>query len=59
MDPDQLWDTTLNPETRYLKRIEIEDGVEANRLVSLLMGNSVEPRKDFIISEAQYADIDS
>ena len=59
MDPEQLWETTLNPETRYLKKIEIEDGVEANRLVSLLMGNSVEPRKDFIISEAKYANIDS
>jgi len=58
MDPDQLWETTLNPETRYLKRIEIEDAREADRLVSLLMGSAVEPRKDFIVSEAQYANID-
>jgi DNA gyrase subunit B len=59
MDPDQLWDTTLNPETRYLKKIEIEDGIEANRLVSLLMGSQVEPRKEYIIEEAKYAEIDA
>lgn len=57
MDPEQLWETTLNPETRYLKRIEIEDGMEADKIISLLMGSSVEPRKQFIISEAQYANI--
>lgn len=57
MDPDQLWDTTLNPETRYLKRIEIEDAMEADRLVSLLMGSAVEPRKNHIIKEAKYANI--
>lgn len=59
MDPDQLWDTTLNPETRFLKKIEIEDGIEANKLVSLLMGSAVEPRKEYIISEAKYAEIDT
>lgn len=59
MDADQLWETTLNPETRYLKKIEIEDGREADRIVSLLMGSAVEPRKNFIVEEAQYANIDS
>jgi len=57
MDADQLWDTTLNPVTRKLKRIEIEDAVEASNTVALLMGSSVEPRKEFIISEARYANI--
>lgn len=57
MDPDQLWETTLNPETRYLKKIEIEDAMEADRLVSLLMGSAVEPRKNHIIKEAKYANI--
>lgn len=58
MDADQLWETTLNPATRKLKRIEIEDAVEANNVTALLMGNDVEPRKKFIVSEAKYADID-
>lgn len=59
MDPEQLWDTTLNPETRYLKKIEIEDGIEANNLVSVLMGSSVEPRKNFIVENASTANIDA
>lgn len=45
MDADQLWDTTLNPATRMLKRIEIEDGRLANDVTSLLMGSDVPPRK--------------
>ena len=59
MDADQLWETTLNPETRFLKRIEIEDGIEANKLVSLLMGSEVAPRKNFIIENADSANIDA
>jgi len=59
MDADQLWETTLNPETRFLKKIEIEDGIEANKLVSLLMGSAVEPRKEYIMENATFAEIDT
>lgn len=58
MDAQQLWETTLNPATRKLKKIEIEDAIEASKVTSLLMGSSVEPRKNFILSEAKYANID-
>ena len=58
MDAEQLWETTLNPATRKLKRIEIEDAIEASNTTALLMGNDVEPRKKFIIEEAKYADVD-
>lgn len=57
MDAQQLWDTTLNPETRKLKRIEIEDAIEASNLVNVLMGSQVEPRREFIINEAKFANI--
>ena len=53
MNPDQLWDTTLNPESRYLKKIGIEDAVEADRTFSMLMGSDVIPRKRFIMSHAK------
>lgn len=59
MDAQQLWETTLNPETRYLKKIEIEDGVEANQITSILMGSEVEPRKNFIMAESKNANIDT
>ena len=58
MDADQLWETTLNPETRVLKRIEIEDGYEANLITGLLMGSEVEPRKRFIIENSKQAKVD-
>lgn len=58
MDAEQLWTTTLNPQTRKLKKIEIEDAIEANKITSLLMGSEVEPRKNYIISEAKYANVD-
>ena len=58
MDADQLWDTTLNPETRMLKRIEIEDGRLANDVTSLLMGSDVPPRKEFIYEHAHDAELD-
>lgn len=58
MDAEQLWETTLNPATRKLKRIEIEDGIEANKVTALLMGTDVPPRKDFIVENAQYAKAD-
>ena len=58
MDADQLWETTLNPETRMLKRVEIEDGRAANDVTSLLMGSDVPPRKEFIYTHANDAQLD-
>ena len=58
MDAEQLWETTLNPETRILKRIEIEDGRMASDITELLMGNDVPPRKMFIYEHAQDAALD-
>ena len=53
MNPEQLWDTTMNPDTRKLLKINIDDAADADRLFSILMGELVEPRKNFIIENAQ------
>lgn len=59
MNPEQLWETTLNPENRVLKRVEIEDGRMASEVTSMLMGSDVGPRRDFIHDHANEAVIDS
>jgi len=58
MNADQLWDTTMNPETRTLKRVTIESAAEADMVFSMLMGDEVAPRRDFIESHAKYAKLD-
>ena len=58
MDAEQLWETTLNPETRYMKRVEIEDARMASEVTELLMGTEVPPRKAFIYEHATDAELD-
>ena len=58
MDADQLWETTLNPETRILKRVEIEDAKMASDVTSMLMGSDVGPRREFIHEHAHDAELD-
>ena len=59
MDADQLWETTLNPETRILKQVEIEDARMASEVTEMLMGNDVAPRRQFIHEHAHDAEIDA
>lgn len=59
MNAEQLWDTTLNPENRFLKQVAIENMVEADNVFSMLMGDEVPPRRDFIEKNAVYANIDA
>jgi len=58
MNPEQLWETTMNPENRSLKQVGIESGAESDHLFSMLMGDEVAPRRDFIERNAKYARVD-
>lgn len=58
MNADQLWETTLNPETRLLKQVKIEDGIKADMITNILMGSQVQPRKEFIYENGINANID-
>ena len=59
MNPEQLWETTMNPETRMLKQVHIENAAEADYIFSMLMGDDVAPRREFIENNATYANIDA
>ncbi|MBQ7222409.1 MAG: DNA topoisomerase (ATP-hydrolyzing) subunit B [Bacteroidales bacterium] len=59
MSAVQLWDTTMNPETRIMKQVNIESAAEADRIFSMLMGDDVAPRREFIEQNAKYANIDA
>jgi DNA gyrase subunit B len=58
MNASQLWETTMNPQTRTLKKVTIESAAEADRIFSMLMGDEVAPRREFIESHARYANLD-
>ena len=59
MNAEQLWSTTMNPETRTLRQVTIESAAEADRIFSMLMGDEVPPRREFIETHARYARIDA
>lgn len=59
MSAEQLWETTMNPETRLLKQVTIENAADADYVFSMLMGDDVGPRREFIERNAHYANIDA
>ena len=58
MNPEELWETTMDPMHRVLKKVNIDDAEEANKIFDILMGSEVPPRKSFIQSNAKLAEID-
>ncbi len=58
MDAEQLWETTLDPESRVLAQISISDSVDADEVTTTLMSSNVPPRRQFIMEEARYANLD-
>jgi len=58
MNPEQLWETTMDPETRTLQQVTVENAARADKVFSRLMGSDVQPRREFIENNARYATLD-